>query len=40
VDGSERDRLFDAHAAIMPNYAEYQRNTTRRIPVVVLDRIS
>jgi deazaflavin-dependent oxidoreductase (nitroreductase family) len=40
VDGSERDRLFDAHAAIMPNYTEYQRNTTRRIPVVVLDRIS
>ncbi len=39
VDGSERDRLFDAHAAIMPNYAEYQRNTTRIIPVVVLDRI-
>jgi deazaflavin-dependent oxidoreductase (nitroreductase family) len=39
VDGSERDRLYEAHAAIMPNYAEYQRNTTRRIPVVVLDRI-
>ncbi len=39
VDGSERDRLYDAHAAILPNYVEYQRNTTRRIPVVVLDRI-
>ena len=39
VDGSERDRLFDAHAAIMPNYADYQRDTTRIIPVVVLDRI-
>ncbi len=39
VDGSERDRLFDAHAAIMPNYADYQRDTARIIPVVVLDRI-
>ena len=34
----ERDRLFDAQAALMPNFAEYQRNTTRRIPVVVLER--
>ncbi len=40
VEGSERSRLFDAHATIMPNYAEYQRNTTRVIPVIVLDRIS
>jgi deazaflavin-dependent oxidoreductase (nitroreductase family) len=37
-DGSERDRLYDAQAALMPNFAEYQRNTTRRIPVVVLER--
>jgi len=34
----ERDRLFDAQAAVMPNFAEYQKNTTRRIPVVVLER--
>lgn len=40
VEGSERDRLFNAHATIMPNFAEYQSNTTRIIPVVVLDRIS
>jgi deazaflavin-dependent oxidoreductase (nitroreductase family) len=37
-DGAERDRLFDAQAALMPNFAEYQQNTTRRIPVVVLER--
>ena len=36
--GAERDRLFDAQAALMPNFAEYQRNTTRRIPVVRLTR--
>jgi deazaflavin-dependent oxidoreductase (nitroreductase family) len=34
----ERDRLFDAQAALLPNFAEYQKNTTRRIPVVVLER--
>jgi deazaflavin-dependent oxidoreductase (nitroreductase family) len=37
-DGTERDRLYDAQAAVMPNFAEYQRNTSRRIPVVVLER--
>ena len=40
VEGSERSRLFDAHATIMPNFAEYQRRATRVIPVVILDRIS
>jgi len=34
----ERDRLFGAQARVMPNFAEYQRKTTRRIPVVVLER--
>jgi len=38
AQGDERDRLFDAQAALMPNFAEYQQNTTRRIPVVVLER--
>ncbi len=38
ADGDERDRLYDAMAAKMPNFAEYQRNTSRRIPVVVLER--
>jgi deazaflavin-dependent oxidoreductase (nitroreductase family) len=38
AEGEERDRLYDAMAAQMPNFAEYQRNTTRRIPVVVLER--
>ena len=37
-DGEERDRLFDQMAAQMPGFADYQRNTTRRIPVVVLER--
>jgi deazaflavin-dependent oxidoreductase (nitroreductase family) len=37
-EGTERDRLYDAQAKVMPGFAEYQRNTTRRIPVVVLER--
>jgi len=37
-EGQERRRLFDQMAAKMPNFAEYQRNTNRQIPVVVLER--
>lgn len=37
--GEERQRLYDQMAAHMPNFAEYQRNTTRRIPVVALERV-
>ena len=35
--GAERDRLFAAQAAVMPGFAEYQRKTSRQIPVVVLE---
>jgi deazaflavin-dependent oxidoreductase (nitroreductase family) len=38
AQGEERDRLFAAQAALMPGFAEYQRKTTRQIPVVVLER--
>ena len=34
----ERRRLFDQHAAKMPAFAEYEKKTTRKIPVVVLER--
>jgi deazaflavin-dependent oxidoreductase (nitroreductase family) len=37
--GAERDRLFKQQADLMPNFNEYQQKTTRRIPVVVLERI-
>lgn len=32
----ERTRLYDQMVAVNPGFAEYQRNTTRRIPVVLL----
>ncbi len=35
----ERTRLYDQMAAVMPGFAEYQKKTTRTIPVVVLTRI-
>ncbi len=38
VDGPERRRLYDAQAALMPGFAEYERRTSRVIPVITLDR--
>lgn len=35
----ERTRLYEQMAAQRPNFAEYQRKTTRHIPVVVLTRV-
>ena len=35
----ERTRLYDQQAALMPGFAEYQKKTIRRIPVVVLERL-
>ena len=35
----ERTRLFDQMATARPGFAEYQRKTTRTIPVVVLTRV-
>jgi len=37
--GAERQRLFDRQAAEMPNFADYQKKTTRQIPVIALERI-
>ena len=39
-EAAERDRLFDQVSAQMPGFAEYQRNTTRKIPVVLLEKVS
>ncbi len=39
VTGDERKRLYEAQAARMPNFREYQEKTTREIPVVVLHRL-
>jgi len=40
TSGAERQRLFDAQAAKMPVFNDYQTKTTREIPVVVLERLN
>ncbi|MVU82723.1 nitroreductase family deazaflavin-dependent oxidoreductase [Nocardia sp. ET3-3] len=37
AQGPERDRLWESHTAFWPNIAEYQRHTTRVIPIVLLE---
>src|SRR5207244_3408154 len=38
VTGEERDRIYARWAEMYPQYGEYQRNTTRKIPVIALQR--
>src|SRR6516162_4886817 len=39
VCGSERTRLFDAAAKLLPLFADYQKKTKRELPVLTLKRI-
>lgn len=39
-DGEERDGWWERSVEAFPNYAEYQRNTDRQIPVFVLEPLS
>ncbi len=39
IEGEQRKRLYDRQAALMPGFAEYQKKTTRPIPVVILERV-
>ena len=36
--GEERNQLYGKQASIYPQFAEYETKTTRKIPVVVLER--
>ena len=38
AQGEERDRIYAQVASVMPAFADYERKTTRRIPVVLLER--
>jgi deazaflavin-dependent oxidoreductase (nitroreductase family) len=40
VEGEERERMWAERVAIAPGFQAYQRNTSRRIPVMVLERIA
>jgi hypothetical protein len=35
----ERDRLYRKQSEEMPQFATYQENLTRKIPVIALERI-
>ena len=37
--GAERDELYARHASLHPRFADYEQNTTRKIPVVALEPI-
>ena len=37
VDGVERRRLYDRHAQLHPGFRDYEMQTTRVIPVVLLE---
>ncbi len=38
--GEEHGRLFKAHADRMPGFRDYQKNTRRILPVIVLDPLA
>jgi deazaflavin-dependent oxidoreductase (nitroreductase family) len=40
ADEAERARLYARHAELMPGFADYPQKTTRKIPVMHIDRIS
>jgi hypothetical protein len=39
AQGEERDRIWTRQKENIPGFAEYEKSTTRTIPVVVLERI-
>ncbi len=39
AEGEERDRIWEAHKRANPGFADYERKTTRQIPVVILEPV-
>jgi len=40
VKGAERDRLYAVHAAVLPQFSDYEKKTSRKIPVFVLEPVA
>jgi hypothetical protein len=40
AEGEERARLWNQQKELMPGFADYERGTSREIPVVVLERLT
>jgi deazaflavin-dependent oxidoreductase (nitroreductase family) len=39
VDGDDYERIYRQHADVNPAFWDYRKKTTRKIPVIVLERI-
>jgi deazaflavin-dependent oxidoreductase (nitroreductase family) len=39
MDGDDYERLYKQHADINPGFWDYRKKTTRKIPVIVLERL-
>ena len=39
AEGDERERIWSRQKELMPGFAQYEKSTTRQIPVIVLERI-
>jgi deazaflavin-dependent oxidoreductase (nitroreductase family) len=39
AQSEERDRLWTRQKELMPGFADYERKTTRQIPVIILERV-
>ena len=39
IDGDEYERLYKQHADINPGFWDYRKKTSRKIPVIVLERL-
>jgi deazaflavin-dependent oxidoreductase (nitroreductase family) len=39
AEGGERERIWTAQKTAYPGFADYERKTTRQIPVIILERV-
>jgi deazaflavin-dependent oxidoreductase (nitroreductase family) len=39
TEGAERDRIWAAHKTDNPGFADYEKKTTRQIPVIILEPV-
>jgi deazaflavin-dependent oxidoreductase (nitroreductase family) len=40
AEGAERDRIWEAQKRDYPGFADYERKTTRQIPVIILEPVA
>jgi len=39
AEGEERDRIWSEQKELMPGFADYEKRTTRQIPVIILEPV-